>query len=157
MSGPFAAGLLPAHKKHDDAEFDITAMIDLVFLMNIYFMFLFITQSMSETPDLPNAVHAAPLVMDDAIQITVLASPDPHVVIVELDSEKGEQIRDPAAQESKIAAAVDTALAQKKTKVLIKAQKSVRLRETQRIAAAAGREGITLHVAVMESSEKPHK
>ena len=156
MSGPFAAGLLPGHKKHDDAEFDITAMIDLVFLMNIYFMFLFITQSMSETPDLPSAVHAAPLVMDDAIMITILATPDPHVVIVELDTEKGEGIRDPAVQEAKIAAAVDAAAAQKKTKVLIKSQKSVRLRETQRIATAAGREGVTLHVAVMETSEKKH-
>jgi len=152
--GAFSEGLLPSHKKHDDAEFDITAMIDLVFLMNIYFMFLFITNSMKETADLPNAVHAAPLVMDDAIIIVVLATPDPHIVGVEIESDKGQEIRDPAVQEAKISDAVDAALAANKTKILIKAQKSVRLREIQRISAAAGREKVTLHVAVMESAEK---
>ncbi len=152
----FAEGLLPSTKKHDDAEFDITAMIDLVFMMNIYFMVAFITTAMGETPDLPTAVHAAPLLMDDATLITVLAGPDPNIVLVELDSEKGEPIRDPNLQETKITSAVDAAVAQKKTKVLIKAQKSIRLREIQRIATAAGREGVTLHVAVMQSVEE-HK
>jgi hypothetical protein len=34
--------------------------------------------------------------------------------------------------------------------VLIKAEKNVRLREMNRIAAAAAREGVTLHIAVLE-------
>ena len=156
MSSPFSAGLLPTHKKHDDAEFDITAMIDLVFLMNIYFMFLFITASAGELPDLPTAVHAASIEAEDAMTITVMAGPDPNFVLVELDDEKGEPIRDPATQEQKISAAADAAVAAKKTKILIKAQKGIRLREIQRIVAAASRDEFTLHVAVAETEEKGH-
>jgi biopolymer transport protein ExbD len=154
MGGPFSGGLLPHKKKHDDAEFDITAMIDLVFLMNIYFMFLFITAAMGELPDLPSAVHAAPLELEDAMIISVLAGPDPNFVFVELEDEKGQQFSDPAVQEDKINKAADKAVSAKKTKLLIKAQKSVRLREIQRIVALAIRDDMTLHVAVMETEEQ---
>ncbi len=144
-------GLLPSKKKHDDAEFDITAMIDLVFLMNIYFMFLFITKAGAELPDMPEAAHAAPLELEDAMVINVLAGPDPNFVFVELEDEKGQRFSDPAVQEDKIGKAADNAVAHKKTKLLIKAQKGVRLREIQRIVGAASREEMTLHVAVMEA------
>jgi hypothetical protein len=56
-------------------------------------------------------------------------------------------------QEEKIGRAADKAAAAKKTKLLIKAQKSVRLREIQRIVALAIRDDMTLHVAVMETEE----
>jgi biopolymer transport protein ExbD len=156
MDGPFSEGLLPSHKKHDDAEFDITAMIDLVFLMNIYFMFLFISTSAGELPDLPTAVHAASIESEDALTITIMAGPDPNFVLVGVDGHKGEPIRDPALQEQMINAAADEAVREKKTKILIKAQKSVRLREIQRIVSAASRDEFTLHVAVAEVEEKPH-
>jgi biopolymer transport protein ExbD len=156
MDGPFSEGLLPSHKKHDDAEFDITAMIDLVFLMNIYFMFLFITVSDGELPDLPTAVHAASIESEEAMAITIMASSDPNFVLVTVEGVKGEPIRDPAMQEQVINAAADAAVREKKTKILIKAQKSVRLREIQRIVAAASRDEFTLHVAVAETEEKPH-
>lgn len=154
MSGPFVAGLVPAKKKHDDAEFDITAMIDLVFLMNIYFMFLFITAAMGELPELPAAVHASPLDMEDALVITVRAGPDPNFVLVELENNKGVAITDPLLQEQKIGEAADAALGARKTKLLLKAQKGVRLREIQRIMAAAQRDEMTLHVAVLEVEER---
>jgi biopolymer transport protein ExbD len=151
MDGAFGGGLLPSKKKHDDAEFDITAMIDLVFLMNIYFMFLFITAAAGELADLPTAAHAAPLELEDAMVVIILAGPDPNFVFVELEDEKGQRYSDPAVQEEKINRAADTAVAQKKTKLLIKAQKAVRLREIQRIVSAAARDEMTLHVAVMET------
>jgi len=150
-------GLIRRKRQPDDAEFDITAMIDLVFMMNIYFMVTFITAAMGELPNLPNAVHAAPLDLDDAIQITVLESPDPNVVTVQIAGEGGEQLRDPAAQEEAIAKAVEEGAAQNKKKVLLRAQQGVRLREINRIAAAAGAEGVTLHIAVMEMDEKKHE
>ncbi|QDU27582.1 Biopolymer transport protein ExbD/TolR [Anatilimnocola aggregata] len=152
-SGPFSAGLLSSQKKHDDAEFDITAMIDLVFMMNIYFMVTFITTAMGDIANLPQAVHAAPLNMDEAIQITVLESPDPNFVTVELESAGGEAIRDPVAQEAAIAKAVEVAVSQNKKKVLLRAQQGIRLREIHRLATAASAEGVTLHIAVMESQE----
>ncbi len=60
MDGPLGGGLLPSKKKHDDAEFDITAMIDLVFLMNIYFMFLFITAAAGADPSFS---HTGPVLL----------------------------------------------------------------------------------------------
>lgn len=146
----FSTGLLPPKKKHDDAEFDITAMIDLVFLMNIYFMFLFINKSGAELPDLPSAMHAAPLELEETMTIIVMAGPDPNYVLVKLEGEEGE-FSDPAVQEEKLNRAADAAAAANKTKLLIKAQKGVRLREIQRIVGAAMRDEMTLHVAVMET------
>ena len=45
-------------------EFDITAMVDLVFMMNIYFLVTFITVAMSEL-SLPAAKHVAALDPED--------------------------------------------------------------------------------------------
>ena len=53
-------------------------------------------------------------------------------------------------QTERVAAAVEQGKASGKTDVLIKAEKNVRLRELGRVAAAAAREGVTLHMAVME-------
>ena len=145
--------LLPHKKHHDDAEFDITAMIDLVFLMNIYFMFLFITKAGGELPDMPTAMHAAPLELEETMTIIVTAGPDPNYVSVKLEGIEGE-FTDPAIQEDKINKAADIAQTAKKTKLLIKAQKGVRLREVQRIVGIAIRDDMTLHVAVMEASGK---
>ena len=41
------AGLFPKQTRHADAEFDITAMIDLVFMMNIYFLVTFVTAALN--------------------------------------------------------------------------------------------------------------
>ena len=81
------AGLFPPPQKHADAEFDITAMIDLVFMMNIYFLVTFITAALGEI-NLPAANHAVPLDADKATVITVLAGPDWKTVFVYLGDGK---------------------------------------------------------------------
>ena len=58
-----------AHK--EPPEFDITAMVDLVFMMNIYFIVAFVTMALSEI-DLPNASHVAPLDPESATVITLV-------------------------------------------------------------------------------------
>jgi len=140
-------------KRHDpleDAHFDITAMIDLVFMMNIYFLVTFIGATMEEI-NLPTAMHCAPLDGDVATVITVVAGPDPQLVNVYVDSGvKGTPLTDPEQQAERIAQAVERGLAAGKTAVLIKAEKSIRLREMGRLAAAASLEGVTLHLGVME-------
>ena len=45
---------------------------------------------------------------------------------------------------------VEREAAQGKKAVLIKAEKGIRLREMKRIASSAAREGMTLHIAIME-------
>ncbi|MBW8883218.1 MAG: biopolymer transporter ExbD [Planctomycetia bacterium] len=124
-------------------------MIDLVFMMNIYFLVTFITVAMGEI-NLPAASHAAPLDRDKATVITVLAGPDWRTVFVYLGDKKGTPLMEPDDQVTQIANDVERAAAQGKTAVLIKAEKGIRLREIKRLAAAAAREGMTLHIAIIE-------
>lgn len=143
-------GLFPRLHRHPDAEFDITAMIDLVFMMNIYFLVTFITVALGEI-NLPAASHAAPLDRDKATVIIVLAGPDWRTVFVYLGEEKkGTPIMEPDDQVNQIANAVERAAAQGKTDVLIKAEKGIRLREIKRISAAAAHEGMKLNIAIIE-------
>jgi len=147
--------LFPAIKQHEHPEFDITAMVDLVSLMNIYFLVTFIATAASEI-NLPAANHAVPLDGDKATVITVLAGVDPKTVKVYLaDGPKGPPITEPDDQVNQISNAVELAAARGKTAVLIKAEKNIRLREMKRIASAATREGMTLHVAIMEKDTAP--
>lgn len=153
-ASPFALHFPPA-KRHDDAEFDITAMIDLVFMMNIYFLVTFIGAALGEIT-LPTANHAAALDAEVATVITVLAGRDANSVVVHLgEGTTGKPIYDAERQTAQIAAAVEAGTAQGKTAVLIKAEKTIRLREINRLAAAASREGVSLHIAVTEKDTAP--
>ena len=144
---------LPRRAFQDDSHFDITAMIDLVFMMNIYFLVTFVTAALGEI-NLPAANHAVPLDADKAAIITVLAGPDWKTVFIYLgDGKKGSALTDPDDQATQIASYVDRAAATGKTAVLLKAEKPIRLREIRRIAAAATREGMTLHIAIMEKDQ----
>lgn len=154
VASPYAT-LFPQSKRHDDAEFDITAMIDLVFMMNIYFLVTFIGAALGEIT-LPAANHTAALDAEVATIITVLAGRDAGSVVVHLgDGTTGKPIYDAEDQTAQIAAAVEAGAAQGKTAVLIKAEKAIRLREINRLAVAASREGVTLHIAVTEKDTAP--
>ena len=147
--GPYA-DLFPTVQRHVDPEFDITAMVDLVFMMNIFFLVTFVTAALGEI-NLPAANHAVPLDSDKATIITVLAGPDWKTVFVYLgDGKKGTPIVEADDQAAQIANLVEREAAQGKDAVLIKAEKGIRLREIKRIANAASREGMKLHIAIME-------
>src|SRR5438034_11277752 len=97
-------GLFPRLHRAPDAEFDITAMIDLVFMMNIYFLVTFVTAALGEI-NLPAANHAVPLDADKAVIITVLAGPDWRTVFVYLgDGKKRTALAEADDQASQIAA-----------------------------------------------------
>jgi len=149
-NSPLPPGLLPRRSRKDDAEFDITAMIDLVFMMNIYFLVTFMGASTSELI-LPSANHGRPLDAAKSIPISIVAGKDFGSVAVYLgDGKNGTAITDPVEQEERIAANVEAESANGKSAVVLKAEKNVRLREIGRISAAAAHEGVTLHMAVME-------
>src|SRR5258708_10596810 len=65
--------LVPRRPAHDEAKFDITAMIDLVFMMNIFFLVTSVTAALAEI-DLPAAKHCAPSDRDTAVLITIMAA-----------------------------------------------------------------------------------
>ena len=75
-SSPFDDNpLVPRRRLHDEAKFDITAMIDLVFMMNIFFLVTTVTAALAEI-DLPAARHCAPADRDTSIVFTIMAGPD---------------------------------------------------------------------------------
>jgi len=134
-------------------EFDITAMVDLVFMMNIYFIVTFVTVAMGEL-NLPAATHCAALDADTAVIFTVVRSLDGKSATLYVgDGAKMEPITDAAQQEQRIQAAVEQGAAEGKKAVLLKAEKKVRLADLFRIATAATADGIKLHVAVMEKDK----
>ena len=140
---------------HDDAEFDITAMIDLVFMMNIYFLVTFLTAALGEI-NLPTATHVAALDADSAVILTVIGSLDGETVSVYLGSgTEGAPVTDADEQQDRIREWTEQGVASGKKAVLIKAEKKVRLRDLFRISSAAALEGVKLHVAVMETEGPP--
>ena len=133
----------------DPPEFDMTAMVDLVFMMNIYFLVTFITVVGGLT--LPMAKHVTALDADTAVIFTVTRSLDGKSITVQIgDSDKSEPIAETAQQEKRIQEAVEQGKAAGKTAVLLKAEKKVRLSDLFRVATAASAEGVNLHVAVVE-------
>jgi biopolymer transport protein ExbD len=139
----------PPHR--EPPEFDVTPMVDLVFMMNIYFMVTFITLALAEIA-LPEAAHGGPLDADASIVFTVRGSLDGKSIAVTVGTgDEARPIADGDAQTEQIIAAVEEGVAAGKKDVLIKAEKKVRLGEVFRIAsAAASVEGVKLHDAVTE-------
>jgi biopolymer transport protein ExbD len=131
-------------------EFDITAMVDLVFMMNIYFLVTFVTVALGELT-LPTAKHVSALDADSAVIFTVTRTLDGKSITLYIgDGDKGESITDTTQQDKRVQEAVEQGKAAGKTEVLLKAEKKVHLSDLFRIATAASVEGIKLHVAVVE-------
>ena len=157
-ANPLSAGLggetlLSRRTDQETPEFDITAMVDLVFMMNIYFLVTFITVALAEI-NLPTASHCLPLDSDEAVILTLLGTPDGKGVMLKIGvggAAEAAEAGDVEEQHARIAAAIEQGVAEGKTEVLIKAEKKVRLGELFRVATAAGGEGLKLNVAVTET------
>jgi biopolymer transport protein ExbD len=131
-------------------EFDITAMVDLVFLMNLYFLVTFITVAMGQMA-LPAVDHATALDADTAVVLSLVRSLDGQGVTVYFgDGEEGEALDDAAQQEQRVKAAIDEGVAAGKTAVLLKAESKVRLADLFRISSLMAGHDLQLHVAVLE-------
>jgi biopolymer transport protein ExbD len=143
--------LVPRRRIHDEAKFDITAMIDLVFMMNIFFLVTTVTAALAEV-DLPTARHCVPADRDSSVLLTILADPDrgPGQLSID-DGPQGLSLADIEQHEAKIREAVEAGVRADRKTVLIKAEKNVRLRDVARVGAvAASVPGSELKVAVFE-------
>jgi biopolymer transport protein ExbD len=130
-------------------------MIDLVFMMNIYFLVTFVSTVAAEI-SLPSANNTASLDSDKAIVITILngTSWQQVQVIIGDGKEAGAPITDPEEQAKAIDAAVRLGVQMGKTDVLVKAEQSVRLGELRRVCDAIDQEDVKLHLAVLEKDSK---
>src|SRR5690242_1523724 len=82
----------------EDPHFDITAMIDLVFMMNIYFMFTFLSAAAGEIA-LPSANHCGPLDAEAATIVTILNGAQyQQVQVLVGDDKNATPITDPEDQ-----------------------------------------------------------
>jgi biopolymer transport protein ExbD len=152
--GGMSAGSLLARKPHqENPDFDITAMIDLVFMMNIYFLVTFITVALSEI-ELPAADYCEALDSESALTVTVTQRPDGDSVNVFVgDSEGGEPLPRGEEEIKMLLAAVEQAMADGKTAVLLKAERGVIVGELFRISSAIATKGLELRMAVSERDD----
>ncbi len=136
---------------HDEAKFDITAMIDLVFMMNIFFLVTTVGAALAEM-DLPVARHVVAADLEAAVIFSLTVDPNGGGTFLYVgDGVDGEPIAGPEDQLQAIRTAVETGLGEQKTTVLIKAEKNVRLRDLNRVASAASAiPGTELKLAVIE-------
>lgn len=146
--------LIARRSESEMPEFDITAMVDLVFLMNLYFLVTFITVAMGQMV-LPAVDHASALDADTAVVLSLVRSRDGESVSVYLgDGEKGEALEGDAQQEQRVQAAIEEGVAAGKTSVLLKAEPKVRLADLFRISSLLAGRDLQLHVAVLERDTK---
>lgn len=139
----------------EDPHFDITAMIDLVFMMNIYFMFTFLSIAAGEIA-LPSANHCGPLDPETATVITILNGAQWDQVQVVIGGGDSAPVIDPDDQVKVVQDAINLGLAAGKSAVIIKAEHTVRLRELRRLCAVASEmPEVTLHLAVLEKDRQP--
>jgi len=142
-------------KTYDDSEMDITPMIDITFLLLIFFI---VASKMDSAADvsLPKARYGMPVVEKSAVIVTLAAGENGKAVVYKGDGVNDANLvpsSDLEAQEEEIVAYVETVMAEPgKDNVLIKAEKGIITREVDRIAKAATRPETVqqLYIAVME-------
>ncbi len=152
FSNDFALGkpLVARRPFEEEARFDITAMVDLVFMMNIFFLVTWVGAALAEI-DLPAARHCVAADPETSVIVTVMGGDSRGLEVFVGDARSGPPLVNLSEIEQKVQAAAQAGAREGKDTVLIKAEKSVRLRDVARIAASAmAVEGLKLRLAVME-------
>lgn len=142
--------LVAVRHKGDHANFDITAMIDLVFMLNIFFMVTTVAVAMAEM-DLPVVRHCIPTDATTAV-IVMLQSGNGSETIVHLgDTPDGAGMTEPDEQIRRVRELIEEGMRSDKRILLLKAERSVKLRDVQRIGAVVRDvPGAELRLAVIE-------
>jgi len=142
--------LVPPRSLEEEARFDITAMVDLVFMMNIFFLVTWVTAALAEV-NLPAASHCVAADPETSVIVTVMGSDSRKLEVFLGDGRVGAPLVNPSEIEEKVLAAAQAGARERKDTILIKAERSARLRDVAHIAgSAAGVEGMKLRLAVME-------
>jgi biopolymer transport protein ExbD len=147
------APVIRRQKVKDSADMDITPMIDITFLLLIFFL-VSSTQDNKTSVDLAGARHGTGVNHRNAVIVTLTERGSPGRALVYLaDGCVGDPLPDdPELQRQQIVEAVRHGVDTNKTAVLLKAAKGVKHREVARVSAAASEvEGISLYLAVFET------
>lgn len=146
-----ASPVLRSRSMRENAEMDITPMIDVTFLLLIFFI-VCSTTNQQATVELAKATHGKGISERDAVVFIVQEGGiDSAPVLLEAT---GEQLPDDAEeQQGRIAEVVLEALKdEQKTNVLIKADQNVACRDVEQVIKGASRvAGMHIHLAVLEN------
>lgn len=141
----------------EEAEMDITPMIDVTFLLLIFFL-VAATLANKETVDMPTAVYGTAVPIQGSLYVTVGEAPNKAIEIY-LANGKDPEARvagTPEQQEARIIDYVQAGLraAPPKEQVVLKADKTVPRREIERVQQAIGKAGsLAIYLAVLEQED----
>jgi len=154
--------IIPARRRQEDTEMDITPMIDITFLLLIFFIVASKLDS-DASITLPTARHGNQVNMQEAIVVTVAATKDKDARIFLGDTtDAADEVRGstPLEQEEQIMQYIaDEIIADSQKRfIVVKAAGELHHRDVSRVAKAAGTaaaeasEGSQMYVAVMEET-----
>lgn len=132
--------LVPPRKTMGDARVDMTAMIDLVFMMNIFFLVTSLVAALGEV-DLPAAKHVVGADLETSVVLTVVANGEAGRPSVYVGEDTSEGALPDAQQDELIAAAVERAVHEGRKTVIVKGERKVQSGDIKRVARAAARRG----------------
>jgi biopolymer transport protein ExbD len=145
LDGPL---VLAPKAKLEDAEMDITPMIDITFLLLIFFLVAAKMDS-QKAVGLPDARSGGAVLADKAVTIIIVPSGADAVLVSNGDG--GQFSSDLEQQEEEIATYVEEQLDSGKQFVLLKAGKGIRHKEVSRVAQAIGKADVpSLYLAVKQ-------
>ena len=148
--------LIGPRRRIEDAEMDITPMIDITFLLLIFFLVASKMDADAEVK-LPKAKHGTAVTTKSSAFLTITPGSGGQVNIFKAngtDDASRITTNDMAEQETQIAEYVERMLVdESKEQVVIKAEKSVKHRDVARVMQAVGQvDEAKVYVAVMEES-----
>jgi biopolymer transport protein ExbD len=139
--------LVPKKSLGDDARFDVTAMVDLVFMMNIFFLVTWAELARAEI-DLPTVKHCKAAERELSIVFAITEGTPPAYYLG--DGPGGVSIS-PGELDQRVTTLVEDGVRDGKEIVLIKAEKGVLLRDVAHLASVATAvKGTKLMLAVIE-------
>jgi biopolymer transport protein ExbD len=134
----------------DDAHFDVTAMVDLVFMMNIFFLVSWVGANLAEL-DLPTARHCKAVDTDTTVVVSVTGKAGQRPEVHLGEPRGGELVADPAEVAAKVHTLIEKGASEGKKTVLVKAQRDLQLNQLRTVLTAASSvEGVKLNAAVIE-------
>jgi biopolymer transport protein ExbD len=143
---------LTAARSIDDSEMDITPMIDLTFLLLIFFIVAGRIDQQAPI-HLPPARHGSAVSVKSSVILTVTQRGTDGADVYLGDGKDPDQLLDSSdleAQSAAITEYVEQEIESGKETVLIKAEKGVRHRDVARVSRAVGKVRRDLYVAVLE-------
>ena len=134
-------------------DVDFTPMVDLVFMMNIYFLVTSLT-AIAPDVDLPRAHVVVPVDEGKSTAIVVVVAPDGKTPIVTAGEEGKGKLTDPDEQLEAVKKAVEKGVRENKGDIVLRAERAVKLRDVSRLAGAASKvDGAKLFVGVLETTK----